>query len=102
MDGCAVSTHLTLRDFVRKRSEFLAQFIDPRRGVGECVARRGDVRLNLFCIEDEHSVSEGSNTYTDRAPALPYAFLSVEFSSSRLAFVVPPSVSVYSPERRYR
>lgn len=48
----SVCTHLALRDFVCERSKLLAHFVDPCRGVGERLACRGDVRLDLFCIDD--------------------------------------------------
>ena len=51
MDGC-LCTHLTLRDFVCERPKLLAHLVDPCRGVGERLACRGDVRFNLFCIDD--------------------------------------------------
>jgi hypothetical protein len=54
----SVCTHLTLRDFICERFKFLAHFVNPCGGVGERLARRGDVRLHLFCIEDEHLVTE--------------------------------------------
>lgn len=41
-------TYLALRNFIRERLELLAHLVDPCGRIGERIARRGDVRFNLF------------------------------------------------------
>ena len=95
-------THLALRNFVYERFEFLVYLVDPCGGVSERLACLGDVRVHLFYVVDGYLVTEAMIQlikWTDQAPGLPCAFLSVESSRSRLASAAPPSVSIYSPEK---
>lgn len=47
----ADGTYLTLCDFVHQRFELLVHIVDPCGSIGERLARRGDVGLDLFCID---------------------------------------------------
>jgi hypothetical protein len=98
----SVCTHLTLLDFFYKQSKFLVHFINPCRNVVKHLAWCGDVRLNLFCSDNECLVTGAMVKLlkcTDQALELLLAFLSVESSQSQLASVMPPLVSIYSPTK---